>query len=358
MISFKHIWILLLTAMLAFSCTPEVRQKLATVPNAFGSRNQIIVVADSSLWESAVGDTFIYYFASAYPVLPQPEPIFDLTLYTPQNLEEKPLRRNLRNYIFLADLDDDNSPTTQMVKKDLGEEKLQNVQTDKNASTAVTTDRWAKNQLIIYLYNHGAENLKEQIIRNFPAIKKRIDKANEPKVAANIFINGENKAIQNKIERDFGLKSRVPDPYFVAYDEEDVIWIRRETPVSSSNIMIHKMPYKSQDQLTREYLKSVRDSLGKKLVSTEIEGTFMQTNDVDLPMLVENKPLNGNYAIEARGIWEMVNDYMGGPFVSYLTINAKTNELYFIDGFIYAPSKEKREFMQNIEYVIQSLKFM
>ena len=83
----------------------------------------------------------------------------------------------------------------------------------------------------------------------------------------------------------------------------------------------------------------------------------MRTNDVDLPMLTQYINLDGHYTLEARGIWDIVNDFMGGPFVSYLIHNADTNELLFIDCFVHAPGKKKRDQIQYLEYIIGSIKY-
>ena len=226
-----------------------------------------------------------------------------------------------------------------------------------DASTTVGKDKWARKQLLIYVYAFGKEELKEQLIKTFPAAKKRIERANAIKVEGNVYVSGENRLIISELKDSMQLSMRAPSPYFIAYNEQNTFWMRRETPVSSSNILIYKMPYTSTDQISRENLKAIQDSLGKKLVSTEIDGTYMRTNDIDLPMFTETLQLNGNYALEARGIWDIVNDYAGGPFVSYLTVNPKTNELVFIEGFVHAPSKDKREFMQNVEHIIRTITF-
>ena len=54
---------------------------------------------------------------------------------------------------------------------------------------------------------------------------------------------------------------------------------------------------------------------------------------------------------------DIANDYMGGPFISYLIHNPKKNELLFIDGFMHAPGEEKRDHMQELEHIITSVTF-
>ena len=82
----------------------------------------------------------------------------------------------------------------------------------------------------------------------------------------------------------------------------------------------------------------------------------MRTNDVDLPVFTKSMEINELYALEARGIWDIVNDFMGGPFISYMIHDPKSNELLFIDAFVYAPGKSKRKYMQHLETIVSSVK--
>ena len=122
----------------------------------------------------------------------------------------------------------------------------------------------------------------------------------------------------------------------------------------SSNIILHKLPYNDASQLSYEGFKSLRDTIGKQYISSTIEGSHMQINDVSLPMFVTPTQFKELYAVEARGIWELTKDYMGGPFISYLIHNPTTNDLYLLDGFVFAPGKEKRNLIQNLEYIFST----
>ena len=62
------------------------------------------------------------------------------------------------------------------------------------------------------------------------------------------------------------------------------------------------------------------------------------------------------YEYDAANL-EIVNDYMGGAFISYLILNPNTNELLFADGFLHAPGKDKRDFMEHLNYILNTIKF-
>ena len=109
-------------------------------------------------------------------------------------------------------------------------------------------------------------------------------------------------------------------------------------------------------------IKKIQNEVGK-MVTTPRPNTYKRINDVDLPMFVEEKTVNGLYTIEAKGIWDIVNDFMGGPFVSYLMLDEKNGELIFVEGFLHAPARvmrddpsrsNKRDLMQEVELIVSS----
>jgi len=89
----KGLFALAIAAFISTSCTEEARTRLSAKANAFGKANHVVVIADKDVWEGAVGDTFRFYFSSAFLILPQPEPILDLKHFTPLDLGEISLRQ-------------------------------------------------------------------------------------------------------------------------------------------------------------------------------------------------------------------------------------------------------------------------
>jgi hypothetical protein len=58
---------------------------------------------------------------------------------------------------------------------------------------------------------------------------------------------------------------------------------------------------------------------------------------------------------EVRGIWEMKGYTMAGPFITY-AIEDKINNRYLVaDGYVYAPSLQKRDYIFELESIIKSI---
>ncbi len=325
---------------------------------AFGKANEIVVITDPELWEGAVGDTLDFYLASAFPILPAPEPIFDLRFFSPEDLEEKPIRKELRTLLILADLNDDNSPTTQMLINDIGEERYRAAMEDSMAFNSIGHDKWAQGQMIIYLYGRGKDNLIENIKRSWKSIASRVKEFDSKQIEANIYLPGYNREIEGVIRNKYGIEMSIPKSYFIAINQDNDLWIRLETDKYSSNFLMRKEKYESEEQLTKAYMKGLQDSLGLKYVSTSIEGTFKRTNDIDLPMFIEKIEERENYTLESRGIWEMEGDFLGGPFISRMILSPEQDSVFFIEAFLYAPGRDKRNTMQELEYILGTADFV
>lgn len=354
----KYIFGLVIAASFLLGCSSEnTPTAFKAIPPAFGQLNDIVVIADQDLWDSAVGDSIRYYYSSAYLLLPQPEPLFDLRHFTPEDLSVEQMRKELRTYMIVADMNDADSPTAKLVAKDLGEEKIKAAKAGPSLQSAVGMDKWAKGQMLIYQYAFGKEQLIQGLIKNFPAVEKRVHEFDKPLLEAYVYLNGDNAEINRTLEEGWKIKMRIPREYKIAMNNEDIIWVRNILDESSSNIILKKIPYTSQSQLSKENIIAIRDSIGRQYVSSTTPNTYMLTNSIDLPVISNTTRINGYYALDARGIWEISNDYMGGAFVSYLILNPNTNELIFVDGFLHAPGQEKRNFMQYIDYIIHTMRF-
>ena len=67
--------------------------------------------------------------------------------------------------------------------------------------------------------------------------------------------------------------------------------------------------------------------------------------------------LNGGKYTEYRGLWEVKTQFMAGPFIGYKLDDIKNNRQIHIDGFVYAPSVNKRSYVFELESIIKSITF-
>jgi len=333
-----------------------VTQHLDSKNTALGKMNQIIVVADEHIWEGAVGDTFRYYFESAYPILPAPEALFDLKYYTPTQIQNVAIRREFRTYAFLADLSDEESATTQMLKKDMGSEKFRSALENGSPMTSVGKDKWAKNQLLVYLFGANQDSINSSIKNAFPAIARRVNQHDKKALKASVYGVHTNLGLTKDINEIYNVNVTIPSDFKTARHDtvNDVLWLVKKMKKADLHVVFNKVPYKDENQMSKESIIKMRNEFGSTYVTSPTEGNVMVVNDEDLPVYEYALELDGNYTKEIRGIWEMTKEFTGGPFCTYVIINEASGELVYIDTFVLAPGEKKRNHMMQLEYLVKS----
>ena len=87
----------------------------------------------------------------------------------------------------------------------------------------------------------------------------------------------------------------------------------------------------------------------------QFDGTYMITEEAYTPFTKKTK-LSNKPTFETRGKWEVKGDFMAGPFLNYTVIDKANNRLLVIEGFTYAPSVKKRDYMFELEAILKTLK--
>jgi len=327
---------------------------LQSKPSALGVMNEIVVICDDAMWEGSVGDSLMYYYASPYPIMPSPEPLFDVRHFSTGQLLAEPLRKELRTYLILADLLDKDSPTTIMLREDLGEEIIRKFNENPNQFSTAGKDKWARGQVLVYIMGNGPEDLARNLIHAFPRVSKRVRAHDNKQLQAQTYMNGSSTELTNLVAKEFGIKMKVPGDFKLAVNGKNFLWLRKDNREITASIVIKSFPYKDKSQMELEGLIEMRDRIGLLIEGSSI-GSVMRTNVVSLPVYTYPKEVAGRYAIESRGIWEMTEDFLGGPFINFAVIDG--DRILVIDAFVYAPGKDKRDYIQQLELILSSLEF-
>jgi len=82
----------------------------------------------------------------------------------------------------------------------------------------------------------------------------------------------------------------------------------------------------------------------------------MITEEAYAPYLFTTE-IDGKFAYETKGTWEVKNNFMAGPFVNYAIKDSINNRILVIEGFTFAPSIGKRDYQFELEAIIKSVQF-
>ncbi len=348
---------LFLLSIFLLACNGEVTKNMEPKAYALGKLNEIVVVADDNLWDGMVGDSFNYYFGSAYPIMPSPEPLFDIRHFTTNDLYAEPLRKELRTYVVLANLADFESPTTRMVTKDLGERKVDEARRNPEVNSSVGRDKWAHGQLVIYLFGKDLNALASSISSNFSAAAKRINEHDAKQLKQRVYSSQLHLGHQAKLQDYFGIQLEIPSDYREAefIEEDPMLWLRKDTKDAIMNLVFLKTPYTQKDQFTKAMIIDMVNDYGSKYIRSEKPGDALVVNDEDLPVYEYAANIGGSYAKEVRGVWEMTKTFAGGPFTANLISSEDGKELVLVFAYVFAPGEEKRDFVQQLDYMVKQI---
>ena len=174
------------------------------------------------------------------------------------------------------------------------------------------------------------------------------------------------RSIEQLVEKKFAIEMTIPNGYLLRSESDDFLWISNEYPAASQGFFLYAHPFEGKQSLTTEALVKARNEFARRIPGPT-DGSYMTTvtklpnieNDGYTPFLPERNILkvNGVDWIVLRGFWDVEGDFMGGPFVSYTTIDTATNSIITIDGYVFSPVLHKRNYVREMEHLVYTAEF-
>ena len=320
-----------LAAVIALTSCSEEKKRKALMPNISGKAGEVIVVIDKGNWEGAVGTVLRDSLAKETPFLPQREPLFGL-VNVPQNAFTNMFQIH-RNIIVV---------------------NIENTVTE--PGVVIRKDVWATPQTVIYINAADKEGAVKLIEENSALISVTIEQAERDRIIRNIKKYEELK-LAPVVTQMVGGSPHFPSGYKLKKRTSDFIWIEYAIQDVTQGILIYKYPVVEGEQMLS--LDSILENSNEMLrnnVPGMFENTYMTTSTAVRPG-IEYKRYKGLDFAEIRGFWEVYNDYMGGPFVSHAFYSQDGQEVIVLQGFVYAPKYDKRQYLRQVESVIYSFEW-
>lgn len=317
----KTHFILLFISILFFSC----KQEMSTPERVNGKINNISVIIDDLLWNGEIGDSIRNKFASPVYGLPQEEPLFTINQF-PVKLMEGFMTES-RNIII--------------IKKDAKED------------FKITKNQFANPQNIFQISAKGANDILCLIQKNAPQIIQTI---HQTEIQECQYLNRKSLLDPKFFKDSFNIKLEMPSNYQLMVQKKNFLWFKKEIISGNTSILIYEVPLNTIKNKTNKVTDIIRmrDSIGKLYIHGKEANTDMITEEAYSPYF-SNIVLNHKRAYETKGTWELKNDFMSGPFINYAIVDKDNDRLLVLEGFCYAPSKEKRDLMLELEAIIKSV---
>ncbi len=147
-----------------------------------------------------------------------------------------------------------------------------------------------------------------------------------------------------------------PTGYRVRKKTDDFIWISDDKQYTTQGVFVYKYPASENENFTEQNIISHRNKFLKENVPGMFDNTYMITNEIAAP---ETKfvRFRGRQFAETRGLWEVFGDFMGGPFVSHSFYSRDGKDIIVLDGFVYAPKYDKRQYLRQVEAILYSFEW-
>lgn len=317
----KTLFLWLFVACLASSCSFK---KDKPTDDSTAAINTISVIIDDQLWNGEVGDSIRNKFASPVLGLPQEEPLFTINQY-PVKLFEG-FSTNSRNIII--------------VKKD-NQNKFE-----------IKENEFATPQNAFHISGKTSFEIIDILEKNAPEIIKKmraIEIVQNQKTFKDSLLN------TKKIQKKFNIDLLIPSKYEYVMRRKNFIWLKSEIVSGNTSLIIYQIPWKNiRPNHAVTDVVIMRDSIGAAYIHGSDRGTEMVSDQAYSPYF-SKITLAGNKAYETKGTWQMKNDFMSGPFINYVIFDKAHRRILVLEGFCYAPSKEKRDLMFELESAIKSI---
>ena len=314
-----------LCLFLVFTACEDTSSKKVYKPQSSGNINDLSVVIDNSLWDSSVGEAIRSTVGAPLYGLPQDEPQFSL--------------RQIPSSVFSGFV-----KNTRLVLK---------ITKGVAPSTKFYTNPYAAPQKMVVVNGMTNEEIVDQLNTNQAKIKKafKVQEIQEKQRRSK-------KALFNSesITNQLGINIQFPSVYRIAKQENDFFWIRRDIKTGTVNLLLYTLPYDkslTEDELAKRVIK-VRDSIGKQYIEGPVEGSYMTTENAYTAFFGKAKVANLN-SFETKSIWQVKDAFMSGPFINYWIQDTLNNRYLVAEGFVFAPSVQKRDYVFELEAIIQSI---
>ena len=315
---------ILMLLWLSFSCDDGANKKSAYVPESSGNINHVTVVMPEKDWKASLGEKVKSELQEIYEGLPLDEPQFSLVYMNSKAFTG--FARQNRNIIWFR-------------KDSLEGFRLSQNQFARPQILATITGIDTESQA--FYFQENTELLKQTLIENERKEKlRRIMKS---------------PTTENTLFKRFGIELTYPSAYKTFKDTTNFVWIQKEVRKGHLNLIAYTLKENILEGSFNERILNIRDSIGEAYVPGRLEGSYQITERAFRPYFYR-AIVDGKQAYLTKGTWEVANDFMAGPFVNYMIQDTLKNRILVLEGFVFAPTASKRDYMFELNTIINTLK--
>ena len=320
----------ILATTLALIAAVGCKTAATLLPNVSGKAGEVIVVMDKASWEGNLGTQARELLASDCPYLAQREPLYSLVNITPAGFVDMfKVHRNIVIFNISSQVE--------------------------NEGVVYRNDVWSHPQCVIQVSSHSADSALNMLVESGPRILSTIEQAERDRGITNSK-QYEDHSLAPQVREVVGGSPHFPSGYKLKKKTDEFVWIADERQYTIQGILVYKYPAAEVDNFSEENIIAHRNEILQRNVPGMFDNTWMTTSTYVTPT-VEFIRFRGRQFAQTRGFWEVHNDYMGGPFVSHSFYSKDNKDIIVVEGFVYAPKYDKRQYLRQVESIVYSFEW-
>lgn len=308
----------------------RIRKNITSIltPVSSGNPYEVMIVAEDSVYDGYVGKSILAVLETPMKGLPRDESTFKVSHITPAHYDR--ITNLFRNIIRIV--------------VDPKEYTMAKFKLDRDVFSSPQTILTIQGPDVVAVSTYITENTNFLI--NF-FTDEEINRE------ATYLQDEHNIKFEQAVKEMFNCEFFIPVDIHKMKKGKNFIWASNDAVSGMQNIVIYSYPYVSKHVFDRSVYIALRDSFMRENIPGEKPGMYMATYRESV--MVKDINVRGHYAQEARGLWEMKNDMMGGPFVAHSIVDTISGMIVVVEGFVYAPEKNKRGMIRKLEASLYTL---
>lgn len=319
--------LLIAISMVIVSCTTKPQ---AASKTAIGMPYEAFVLCNNDAWASGIDSALYRSVGARVAGLPRPESYFYILGHKSPS-EASTMDRKYANLISVNIDPVYTEPTLQ-----------------------VEDNVYARPQVVVSINAPTVQSAKLFIEEYGAEIAGHLEIGERNRSLADSYRSSTPKLME-QFKRHTGIDMHIPAGFGRANSgDRSLLWFMRDYEKKAQYIFAFSQKYNGPEDFEGATLE--RMIINKLAVVHSDKPGSRMTISQNAPIYWSEVVANGRLWYELRGCWEVTFDQMGGPFVSFSTLDEERGIVTTILFALYAPEEAQRGLMGELEYLIYTTK--
>lgn len=324
--------ILFAVALLLMSCNSGSGGK-KVLSQSKGLPSELLLVVDRDIWQSDVKDTIKSITDEPVPGTMEGEPMFRVTQIMTNAYDRMFVSMHSKLFVHVD-------------------------KSRKKPFIGINHDVYARPQIEVTVAAPSLAELRDFLSRRHKQIQDSLCEAQLEMREREL-----NRHYSAKVNKDLkavlGMEIRVPEEIKASKKGRNFLWAGTNRNEKDINLVVYTYPLDEKTVFDGDKAIDVRDSVMQKNIPGDRPDQWMETTrEKGKPIALSRViTVKGQKMLEIRGLWQMRNGAIGGPFVTLVREDKAHNRAIATEGFIYNPNADKRDLLRKMEAAIRTVKY-